>query len=282
MTRIMGDSSTFGDVPDSVDIVAAYINGHFGVATKAELEAKYPNEKYGHVLVDVNGSAPQAQARDWENGDKAGSLEQWVIDHNKDSGEDDAVVYCNKSTIDEVRQKTGSQILDKDYFLWIATLDGTEYTDTGVIACQNKGANLTGAHWDSSVVYDDRFWKKTGAVLVTPGTKPVIAKPNCVQFQNAIHVSSDNIWGNQTDKYANAVIYASVKSFPYGIAFAQQVVDTKADGKWGPASEAMLRETIIDMQNALDEMGFNVQGVDGAWGTHTSAAYNAARKACHI
>ena len=162
MTRIMGDSSTFGDVPSSVAIVAAYINGQYGVVTSEQFEAAYPSSRYGHVLIDVNGTRPDADVRDWEAGDEAGSLEQWVIDHNKHSGKKNAVIYCDRSTVPEVRHLTGSQVLGTDYFLWVATLDGTVYRSTGVIACQDKGPALTHGHWDSSIVFDDSFWQATG------------------------------------------------------------------------------------------------------------------------
>lgn len=160
MTRIAGDSTTLTDIPLSVDVAITYANGTYAV-NHAALEARFPHARYGWALIDVNGTAPGAQVRDWETGDKAGSLEQWVIDHNKAAGRKDAVVYCNRSTIPEVRQLTGSQVLGRDYFLWVATLDGSEFTPAmlpGVIACQRDGQAQTGGHWDRSVVYDSSFW----------------------------------------------------------------------------------------------------------------------------
>ena len=170
MTRIMGDSVNYLAIPASVQIAAVYDDGRLGVETAAQLEARFPHARYGQVFIDVTGAKPAAQARDWETGDKSGSLEQWVIDHNKATGRRDAVVYCNMSTIPEVRRLTGTQILGTDYFLWVATLDGTvvtagpdhlgsaPYTYPGVIACQVKGAGLTGGDWDESLVYDASLW----------------------------------------------------------------------------------------------------------------------------
>lgn len=170
MTRVMGDSTNYLAIPTSVQIAAVYDDGQLGVVTTAQLEARFPHARYGQVWIDVLGSKPQAQVRDWETGDKAGSLEQWVIDHNKATQKKDAVVYCNRSTLPEVRQLTGSQVLGKDYWLWVSTLDGTvvtagpdhlgsaPYTYPGVIACQLKGAALTGGDWDQSLVYDASLW----------------------------------------------------------------------------------------------------------------------------
>jgi hypothetical protein len=274
MTRIMGDSTTFLDIPKSVEIVGVYGDGRIGVVTAAELEAHFPHAQYGWVFFDVNGSRPELQARDWETGDKGGSLEQWVIDHNKSSGKKDAVVYCNRSTIPEVRYLTGSQILGKDYFLFVATLDGSEYTGPGIIACQCDGEKQTGGHWDRSKVYADWFGKPTGV--------PAHIRPDCTAFQKAVRTPADNLWGPATDVHAITLIQAALGRFPYGVKNAQSIVGTTQDGIWGPLSKAALKRTVVNAQNALDSMGFDVKGVDGIWGPNTQAAYTAARTICHI
>jgi hypothetical protein len=277
----MGDSSTFGDVPQNMDIVAVYTDGSFGVPGSGQLEKRYPHNKFGHCWIDVNGSHPEADVRDWETGDKAGSLEKWVADHNRIHGKKNAVVYCNVSTIPEVRKLTGAKVLGKDYFLFVATLDGTEHRGLGVIACQNKGAMQTGGHYDSSKVYVDSFWKKTGTPSPHPQPLPK-RKPNCRPFQTAIRTTADGLWGPATNKNAGAMIHAASHEFPYGVEFAQRVVGTTRDGHWGPDSDNQLRNTITASQTALRTMGFNPGQSDGIWGPKTQAAYTAARKACQI
>lgn len=284
-TRTMGDSSTFGDVPRrDMDIIAVYVDGMYGVPGNGEFEKHYPHDQFGHCWIDVNGSHPEADVRDWETGDKAGSLEKWVADHNKIHGKNNAVIYCNVSTIPEVRRLTGGQILGTHYFLFIATLDGSKYRARGVIACQNKGAMQTGGHYDSSEVYDDRFWRKTGTDQPKP--KPPAPrpghKPDCRPFQEAVHAVADNQWGPNTDKSAGALIHANSHEFPYGVNFAQRVVGTNRDGQWGPQSESMLRHTITTVQKALSKMNFHPGAADGVWGPKTEAAYTSARRACHI
>ena len=166
----MGDSITpLTAIPAGVAVTAFYLTGGYAV-TEAEIEERFPHRRYGWCGIDARGTMPAAQARDWETGDKAGSLEQWVTDHNAKSGRRDAVVYCNRATIPEVRQLTGSQILGQDYFLWVATLDGTlvapgaehidagPYTYPGVIACQLRGAQMTGGDWDQSLLFDGSLW----------------------------------------------------------------------------------------------------------------------------
>lgn len=156
----MRDAVNINNIPVSTPIVATYINGLYAVNEAAYVE-RFPTNK--RVLIDVNGLAPgKALARDWETGDKSGSLETWVADAKKDGT---AIVYCNKSTIAEVRQLTGSQILGKDYFLWVATLDGSEYrggtdgvTSGDVVACQTHTAWAGSIQlYDESVVYAD-WW----------------------------------------------------------------------------------------------------------------------------
>ena len=149
MTRIGADAVTLARIPLAVDIAWYYTTGHLGVSTQAQMQAAHP----GKVVlgIDATGADPSAAVRDWETGDKGGSLEQWVIDHNKASGRKDACVYCNRATIPEVRQLTGSQVLGVDYWLWVATLDGTMHTGLGVAACQV--ATIGG--YDLDVVWDD-------------------------------------------------------------------------------------------------------------------------------
>jgi hypothetical protein len=278
MTRTMGDSVDISKVPHTVDIVATYADGHLGVVIEQLLEELFPSDRYFHVLIDVNGTRPDVQVRDWETGDKAGDLRQWVIDHNNHTGVKDAVVYCNESTIAEVRRLTGDQILGEDYFLWVATLDGSIFRGPGVIACQNRGARQNGANFDTSEVFDDRFW----VLPSSPVTPPPPPKPDCRSFQRAIRVAVDNLWGHETDKAATALVKAWGDEFPFGVTFAQHVVGTKADGVWGPNSKRARDLTTASVQRALISMGFHPGKVDGIWGHHTNEAYTKARAACRI
>jgi hypothetical protein len=152
MTLVMRDSVAAVNIPvNGTDIAAGYLDGDFN--TWAALRRRFPG--IPKVAIDVNGSAAGAEVRDWETGDKAGNLETWVEEHNKLTGARDAVVYCNRSTIPEVRQFTGKMILGKDYWLWVATLDGSIYGPAqlpGVLACQQFDRGT----YDQSVVWPVR------------------------------------------------------------------------------------------------------------------------------
>lgn len=278
--RIMGDSTNILDIPKSVDIVAGYVNGHEGPTTPAFMEAHFPNTQYGHVLIDVAGSRPDVQVRDWENGDKGGNLEQWVKNHNNSTGRKDAVIYCNRSTVPEVRRLTASQVLNEDYYLWIATGDGTLVQGTGIVACQRDWSGITHGHWDRSIVFVDTLWRPKGNPSPPPAPSP--HHPDCASFQRAIRTKVDGLWGDDTDKHAVALVKAWAGEFPYGVVFAQKVVGTRVDGLWGANSRRSLRTTTATAQIALKGMGFNPGTIDGVWGPNTDKAYQAARKACHI
>lgn len=165
-TTLMYDSVSTAGIPKSALIAAGYVNGNY--VNYAAIQKRFPHANA--VSIDVNGGAPSAMVRDWEEGDKGGDLEQWVIQHNKLYGRKDAVIYCNRSTIGEVRRLTKSQVLNKDYYLWIATGDGTLYGPDrlpGVIACQY----LWTANYDVSQVWP------SAAVWWTSSTPPAPVAP---------------------------------------------------------------------------------------------------------
>jgi hypothetical protein len=283
--RVCGDSTTLADIPLHVDIAMVYATGHLGVVSVADLEARFPHHRYGHAWVDVDGTMPHVGIRDWENGDKSGSLSDWVGAHNDHAGERNAVVYSNVSTIPEVRDLTGKHILGRDYYLFVATLDGIAYRAPGVIACQRDGTEQTRGHWDRSFVYDHRFWQpvKHKPEHKKPNPQPnQPARPGCRSFQLAIRATVDDRWGSNTDLHATALIDATKATFPRGVEFAQRVVGATADGVWGPKSQEHLFRTVVAAQTALAHMGFDTGGADGVWGPKTEEAYKAARKACHI
>lgn len=282
MTRIMGDSVDIRKVPKNVDLVATYADGHLGIVIEELLEELFPSENYGHILIDVNGSRPDVEVRDWENGDKGGDLRKWVVDHNKMQGKKDAVIYCNSSTIAEVRRLTGDQVLGKDYWLWVATLDGSIFRGPGVIACQNRGARQNGANFDTSEVFDDFVWPSANNPL-PPSDPPTPTHPDCSPLQRALRVAVDNLWGSNTDKAGDALIKSWNEEFPYGVEFAQKVVGTYVDGAWGANSGRARFLTTKNAQQALINMCVLAPGqADGVWGPVTEIAYNKAKKACHI
>jgi hypothetical protein len=165
MTRYMYDSVTLTEIPADAQMAATYINGAYAV-NDAAYAARFPGVP--RLYIDVIGNAFQAQIRDWESGDESmNNLEDW-IGNNKNRR---PTIYCNRSTISQVRDLTGSKVLGTDYWLWVATLDGT-YADTypdappgSVVAVQAWPAPQDGLNCDRSIVFDDTWYPETPAPL---------------------------------------------------------------------------------------------------------------------
>jgi hypothetical protein len=183
VVRYLFDSTSLRDIPADAQMAAGYYNGAFAFDLAA-FSITFPHVP--RLLIDVNGQAArQAHVRDWENGDKAGSLEQWVIDNKQWNPH--PTVYCNRSTIQEVRQLTGSQVLARDYWLWIATLDGTyaqsyPFAPVGVVAVQAWGQAQLGIHADRSVVFDDS-WFPSAPPSPVYAWEGVVTQMNLVSYK---------------------------------------------------------------------------------------------------
>lgn len=108
-------------------------------------------------------------------------------------------------------------------------------------------------------------------------------RPDCRELQRAVRVKPDNQWGEETDKHFNALRMAALHGeFPYGKAFTQKVVGTNPDGEWGAKSHLAMLATVIAVQKALSEMGWEIGRPDGKWTEKTDIAFIAARRYCHI
>jgi hypothetical protein len=163
MTRIMRDSTTPTDIPiHGTDLAAGYINGSSKWKEGPEGFGRFPEAK--HVHIDVDGTNPEgAGVVDCEIGDVsvAGAVRWAKARKAAHPGEYPPVIYCNRSTLTPLfnaMNAAGLHIVE-DFRLWIATLDGTKtvHDMTGVTAVQYAGENMTGGHYDESIVYDDHW-----------------------------------------------------------------------------------------------------------------------------
>lgn len=159
-SRIQYDSVDLRAIPlpiSPTDIVAYYCDGPRATMTRAEVEIMFPRNRLNPI--DVNTTrASIARTVDCESKDvPAEALEQWLTDFkNTNPGYEHGargVVYSDRSNLPAVRKGTGRWILGKDYYLWVATGDGTLFTGPGIIMCQNRWL----LKYDTSVVFDDRF-----------------------------------------------------------------------------------------------------------------------------
>lgn len=166
MTRLMRDSTNVKDIPiQGTELVAGYINGNF-VATEDDFD-RFPG--IPHVHIDVLGTAPEAAGvLDFEDGNPSTAEDCAIWAKRRRAALPDhypAVIYCDRAHLTPLfnaMNAAGLQIA-RDFRLWIATLDGTKRVAdmTGVTAVQFAGANMTGGHFDESIVYDDNWHSVT-------------------------------------------------------------------------------------------------------------------------
>ena len=169
--RRLRDSSTFADIPlAGTDIVAVYRTGHVGVATPAQVKARFGDIPV--CWIDVLGTDPTCDVLDVEPGDAdVTTAVGWVKAKLALKPSYPPIIYCDRSHLTPLfnaMNAAGLQIATH-FRLWIATLDGTTKTVpdmTGVTAVQWAGQAHTGGHWDDSIVYD-AAWKAGGPVSAT-------------------------------------------------------------------------------------------------------------------
>lgn len=160
MTRIMRDSTKAADIPVAgTEMVAGYRNGAF--AWSPDDYARFPG--IPHIYIDVLGTDPEgAGVVDVEPLDVgiSGAV-RWIKARLATKPDYPPIAYANRSTLTPLFNATdaaGLRIV-RDFRLWVATLDGTKTVPdmTGVTAVQFAGTNLTGGHYDESIVYDDSW-----------------------------------------------------------------------------------------------------------------------------
>lgn len=108
----------------------------------------------------------------------------------------------------------------------------------------------------------------TGVTLAAPA--PTAGLVRALQQATRLPLL-DDVWGPATDGAINLVRDAALsKRFP-NIIGLQNVIGTRADGQWGPASAKALDATVFAIQRALGVTA------DGRWGPGTDKAWAAAR-----
>jgi hypothetical protein len=161
MTRYMYDAIHLQGIPTPIPllhprtIVAYYLNGDYAVESVAGVATQFPNASLNPI--DVLGNRyGYARTVDVESGDVAPEdCEEWITGYidvspwYKTGGR--PVVYCNRDNEEAVREGTGPYVLGRDYYLWIATGDGTLVTGPGIVACQN----MWHAAYDQSTVFSN-------------------------------------------------------------------------------------------------------------------------------
>lgn len=151
-TRTMYDSTTPQVIPADAEMVAGYVNGEF--AWHPQDWDRFPHAVKVHItIMAVN----EAGVLDIETGDATPEQAPGWVWARLSAGLKRPTLYVNRSNAQEVIDlcKTAGLKPGTDYWLWLATLDGTATTDLpGVVAIQDKGAGALGFNADSSIVLD--------------------------------------------------------------------------------------------------------------------------------
>lgn len=115
---------------------------------------------------------------------------------------------------------------------------------------------------------------------VNPTRPPVHQLTMVQQVQNSLEVPDDNKWGSGTDHRALLMRNAARARVGYpnntgvltDVVTVQRIIDTPADGQWGPNSQKALVAWVKEEQHILGVTS------DGRWGPGTDNAFLTLRK----
>lgn len=156
MTRLMGDSTNAGDIPNHLAMVAGYDSGYKW--TPADW-ALHPNAVKVHIATEANVNS--GHVLDVERGDATpGEAPGWA-QMRREAGVVPCI-YMNLSTWPAVIAAFEGQPAP---LYWVAQYDNVAEIPDGAIAKQYANESLTGGHYDLSIVAD--YW---------PGVDPVLSE----------------------------------------------------------------------------------------------------------
>lgn len=148
MTRLMGDSTTAADIPQTFDMVAGYIDGIYQWSAADWLLfpgkprvriAIHATTLDGHVL-DVEWGAASPQ-----------DIPAWLTARRAAGA--DPIVYVNRSNWQAAKDACAAAGVAEPHW-WLAAYGTGPTLDAGLVAKQYANEALTGGHYDASVVAD--------------------------------------------------------------------------------------------------------------------------------
>jgi hypothetical protein len=146
MTLLMRDSTNPFDIPlDNLAAVAGYGDGIFQWTPAGW--ARFPASIVPLSIVVNAGDI--GDILDVETGAASPDQTAFWADRFNRVGRRAPTIYCNRNTIGAVQANMAGRRFD----WWAATLDGTQDV-AGAVAVQYAGENLTGGHYDESVIHD--------------------------------------------------------------------------------------------------------------------------------
>lgn len=160
MSTVLGyDSTNPLDIPSNAKVVAGYVDGPF--AWTREEWMRFPLAY--KVRIATRASTNDGDIIDCEKGDATpAQAVLWVI-KRRQAGAHWAGIYCNLSTLTEVRAALGTLICP----LWQAHYDDIEILPNGFVGKQFINPPNSGGHFDLSV-FDLHWLDSIGGNVSTP------------------------------------------------------------------------------------------------------------------
>ena len=166
MTRTVGDSTTAADVPQTVDIVAGYIDGRYKWSDADW--ALFPGKP--QVRIATSADTDDGNCLDVEKGDATPSQAPvWVVARR--AAGIDPTCYVNLANWQETKNAfAGAGIAEPHW--WVAHYNNDPTIPAGAVAKQYQNEPLTGGHYDLSSCAD--IWPGVDAMPIDPELKAYI------------------------------------------------------------------------------------------------------------
>lgn len=144
----MADAVTVSNLPDGMDLYAAYVNGRY--ANLAQVKARFPGKTV--IAITVMASANIGDCLDVENGDAIpGDAPGWVR-RRRLQGHDGPLVYCSESAWSSVKGAFAAARTDQPGY-WVAGYPGAEGDAIPVGTVGHQWIDHNG-QWDESIMVD--------------------------------------------------------------------------------------------------------------------------------
>lgn len=140
----MYDSVTWGDIPESAEVVAGYMDGEF--AWPSEAWSRFPDAE--KVIITVTGNLV-ANVCDVESGDLTPQQAAEWIKAKQAAGHRGATVYCSENNLSAVREACEGLA----YYIWYANWSNAPTELPGTVAHQFRAAGI----YDVSYVYSQEW-----------------------------------------------------------------------------------------------------------------------------
>jgi hypothetical protein len=177
--RLMYDSITASDIPGTSTMVAGYVDGGFKWSDADW--ARFPDKV--KVRIAALATTDDGDVLDVENGDATpAQAPGWVARRRAATGTE-KTVYCNLSNVQAIRDAFAADGVPMP-LLWLAHYGAPPALVPGFIALQYANPDLTGGHYDASVVAD--LWPGVDPAAPVPTPDAHITRAEFLAYQQDV------------------------------------------------------------------------------------------------